>query len=81
MRPIFTSMVDLSDNGGLMQKFLGLPCPGMFMYGVENAHLSYLAHFAANGVTLADIPDCGHWPMYSNPPEMWRRIAAFHAGA
>jgi pimeloyl-ACP methyl ester carboxylesterase len=81
VRPIFTSMVDLSDNGGLMDKFLGLPCPRMFMYGVENAHLSYLAHIKANGATLAAIPDCGHWPMYSNPPEMWRRIAAFHAGA
>ncbi|WP_341487496.1 alpha/beta hydrolase [Pararhizobium sp. A13] len=81
VRPIFTSMVELSDNGGLMRKFLGLPCPRMFMYGAENAHLSYLAHIAANGVTLADIPDCGHWPMYSNPPEMWRRIAAFHAAA
>ncbi|MCJ2876637.1 alpha/beta hydrolase [Rhizobium pusense] len=81
VRPIFTSMVDLSDNGGLMDKFLALPCPTMFMYGVENAHLSYLAQIEAKGVTLAEIPDSNHWPMYSNPPEMWRRIAAFHAQA
>jgi pimeloyl-ACP methyl ester carboxylesterase len=80
VRPIFTSMVDLSDNGGLMDKFLGLPCSKMFMYGVENAHLSYLNHLEANGVTLAGISDSNHWPMYSNPPEMWRRIAALHAG-
>ncbi len=81
VRPIFSSMVDLSDNGDLMTKFLGLPCRKMFMFGADNAHLSYLAHIEANGVELAEIPDCGHWPMYSNPPEMWRRIATLHATA
>ncbi|MGU7770485.1 alpha/beta fold hydrolase [Burkholderia sp. MR1-5-21] len=75
---IFRSMVELSDNGDLMRKFLGLPCPKMFMYGEQNASLSYLADIAANGVQLAGIPECGHFPMYSNPPAMWARIAAFH---
>ena len=70
-------MVDLSDHAGLMERFLGLPCPKMFMYGEQNAHLSYLAHIEDNGVRLAEIPSCGHFPMYSNAPEMWRRIAAF----
>jgi hypothetical protein len=26
---------------------------------------------------LAEIPQCGHFPMYSNPPVMWARIARF----
>ncbi|MBO9447433.1 alpha/beta hydrolase [Ruegeria sp. R14_0] len=77
VRGIFTSMVDLSDNAGLMERFLGLPCPKMFMYGDQNASLSYLPHIAAQGVELAEIPDCGHFPMYANPPEMWRRISQF----
>jgi pimeloyl-ACP methyl ester carboxylesterase len=51
----------------------------MFMYGAQNNTLSYLPHLAANGVELAEIPYCGHFPMYSNAPEMWRRIAAFQA--
>lgn len=78
VRGIFGSMVELSDHARLMDKFLGLPCPRMFMYGEQNGHLSYLAHIQAQGVELACIPGCGHFPMYSNPIEMWRRIADFH---
>jgi pimeloyl-ACP methyl ester carboxylesterase len=77
VRGIFESMVSLSDHGGLMAKFLALPCPRMFMYGEENAALSYLAKLAADGVELAEIPRSGHWPMYANPVAMWDRIAAF----
>lgn len=76
---IFRSMVDLSDNGDLMSRFLGLPFPRMFMYGEQNAMLSYLQHIREQGVILAEIPECGHFPMYSNPVQMWQAIAAFHA--
>ncbi len=75
---IFRSMVDLSDNGDLMTKFLGLPFPRMFMFGEQNASLSYLKHIQEQGVELAEIPACGHFPMYSNPVSMWDAIAAFH---
>ena len=75
VRPIFTSMVDYSDHGELMAKFLNLPCPKMFMYGEQNATLSYLQYIAQRGVTLAEIPHCGHFPMYSNPVAMWQHIA------
>ncbi|EJM71091.1 alpha/beta fold hydrolase [Pseudomonas sp. GM55] len=77
VRGIFQSMVDLSDNADLMSKFLGLKCPRMFMYGEQNASLSYLSHIEAQGVHLAPIPACGHFPMYSNPIAMWNRIADF----
>ncbi|WP_340523563.1 alpha/beta hydrolase [Cupriavidus necator] len=76
---IFESMVALSDHGDLMTKFLGLPCPRMFMYGEQNASLSYLGLLQRNGVELAEIPRCGHFPMYSNPPVMWERISGFLA--
>lgn len=78
---IFRSMVDLSDHGDLMNKFLGLPCPKMFMYGEQNAHLSYLAHIERHGVRLAEIEQCGHFPMYSNPVRMWGELASFIAQA
>ncbi|MBB6593386.1 alpha/beta hydrolase [Ralstonia solanacearum] len=81
VRGIFESMVALSDNGDLMTRFLGLPCPKLFMYGEQNASLSYLRHIRAHGVELAEIPACGHFPMYSNPVLMWERIAGFQAGA
>lgn len=74
---IFSSMVYLSDHGDLMDKFLGLPCPKMFMYGEQNRNLSYLNNIQSKGVRLAEISECGHFPMYSNPPMMWREIADF----
>lgn len=78
---IFTSMVHLSDHGDLMGKFLSLPFPRMFMYGEQNSYLTYLPLLAKSGVELAEISDCGHFPMYSNPVEMWRRIDAFVTSA
>jgi len=74
---IFSSMVSLSDHGELMDKFLRLPCPKMFMYGEQNRSLSYLDHIQSKGVKLSEIPECGHFPMYANPPVMWREIAEF----
>jgi pimeloyl-ACP methyl ester carboxylesterase len=80
VRPIFRSMVDLSDNGDLMARFLGLPFTRMFMYGNENRSLSYLGYFRENGIPLVEIPACGHFPMYSNPPAMWDALARFIVG-
>lgn len=77
VRGIFTSMVELSDHGDLMTKFFGLPCKRMFMFGEQNSHLSYLPRLEAAGITLARISQSGHFPMYSNPVEMWDRIANF----
>ena len=79
VRGIFESMVDLSDHGDLLDRFTALPFPRMFMYGEQNATLSYLPTLEARGVDLAEIPFSGHWPMYSNPVAMWTEIAAFYA--
>ncbi|KAH7060679.1 putative hydrolase or acyltransferase of alpha/beta superfamily [Macrophomina phaseolina] len=67
---IFESVVRLSDEGALMGRFLGLQCPRMFMYGEQNAELSYLGTLEENGVELAEVPFARHWPMYSNAVEM-----------
>ncbi|MFV9657679.1 alpha/beta hydrolase [Pseudomonas sp. KB-10] len=75
VRGIFESMVEQSDHGELMDKFLALPCPRMFMYGEQNTSLSYLAYIQSQGVHLAQIRNCGHFPMYSNPADMWEQIA------
>lgn len=74
---IFSSMVSLSDHGELMDKFVSLPCPKMFMYGEQNREFSYLSYIKSKGVRLSEISECGHFPMYSNPPMMWREIADF----
>lgn len=75
--PIFRSMVELSDHGDLLSKFLALRCPCMFMYGEENASLSYLPTLEKNSVRLAEISHSGHFPMYSNPVQMWCEIGSF----
>jgi pimeloyl-ACP methyl ester carboxylesterase len=77
VRPIFESMVKLSDEEDLLGWFLGLPCPRLFMFGEENRGLSYLEQLQKGGANLAQIPESGHFPMYSNPVEMYRQIAAF----
>ena len=77
VRGIFTSMVELSDHGDLMRRFLSLRCPRMFMYGEQNEALSYLPKLREHGVSAARVGSCGHFPMYSNPVEMWRLISEF----
>lgn len=81
VKAIFKSMVDYSDHADLMGKFLNLPFPKMFMYGEQNASLSYLEYIQTRGVTLAEIPHCGHFPMYSNPVEMWHQIGMHQRSA
>lgn len=75
--PIFRSMVNLSDTGGLMDRFLGLECPRMFVYGDRNSSLSYLGTLLRQGVQLAEIENSGHFPMYSNAGALWARLGAF----
>ncbi|KAF6818042.1 alpha beta hydrolase protein [Colletotrichum musicola] len=76
-RPIFESMVEISDHEDLLGAFEGLACPKMFMFGEQHASLSYLPRIAAAGVELAEIPRSGHFVMYTNPVAMWERIADF----
>jgi pimeloyl-ACP methyl ester carboxylesterase len=75
--PIFQSMVDLSDNAELFEKFTSLPCAKMFIYGDQNRSLSYLGTLQKRGVQLAEIAHSGHWPMYANPPALWARLSQF----
>lgn len=75
--PIFRSMVQLTDHGELLDKFLELPFPRMFMYGDDNRSLSYLECLQNHNVQLAEVQRCGHFPMYANPLSMWNHIGAF----
>jgi pimeloyl-ACP methyl ester carboxylesterase/gamma-glutamylcyclotransferase (GGCT)/AIG2-like uncharacterized protein YtfP len=75
-RPIFESMVQLSDNAPLMDWFIGLPGAKAFVHGDQNAGLSYLPRLRESGVEVVSIPHSGHFPMYANPPAMWAAIAA-----
>ena len=75
--PIFRSMTELSDTGKLLEQFVQLPCPTLFMYGDNSQPLSYLDRLQDHGVRLARIPFSGHFPMYANPIAMWAAIGDF----
>ena len=77
IKPIFKSMVELSDHGDLRDKFLQLSCQKMFVYGEENGSLSYLNFLEENNVKLSEITSSSHFPMYSNPPALWKSISEF----
>jgi pimeloyl-ACP methyl ester carboxylesterase len=80
-QPIFTSMVDLSDNTPLMEILAQLPMPRLFIHGEQNNHLSYLGKLPQIGVGVASIPHSGHFPMYSNPTRLWSELAKFIASS
>lgn len=75
--PIFHSMVELSDNGALLEKIAALPLPVMFVHGSENRSLGYLSTLRFHGIQVAEIPNSGHFPMYANPQVLWSQLAAF----
>ena len=77
VQPVFESMVELSDNGDLLARFIGLPMPRIFMHGQQNAHLSYLPELQRRGVSVVEIEHSGHWPMYFNPPAMRTSLHTF----
>ncbi|MEM7424636.1 MAG: alpha/beta hydrolase [Pseudomonadota bacterium] len=77
VRGVFGSMVELSKNGNLIDRFLGLPCPKMFMYGEQNKCLKYIKGGLLVGARVVEIEECGHFPMYSNAPAMWEKLADF----
>ncbi|MBP1318286.1 alpha/beta hydrolase [Herbaspirillum sp. 1130] len=75
IRGIFSSMVELSDRGDLLRKFIDLKCKKMFMYGEQYRTLSYLKLLQNEELELLEIPHCGHFPMYSAPQTMWMAIS------
>ena len=76
---VFESMVDISDNGDLLEKYLQMPFPRVFMHGEQN-QLSYLPTLRGRGVQVAEIQFSGHWPMYSNAVAMWTTLARCTSG-
>jgi pimeloyl-ACP methyl ester carboxylesterase len=83
VRPTLTSMVSTTDNATprLLDQFLAIPCPKMYMYGTQFSSLSYLSRLEhEQGVELAMIPYAGHFIMYTNPVAMWDRIYGFIKG-
>jgi len=68
------SLVHYSDSGKLLEWFIQLTIPKIFMYGSENSHLSYIPVLRQQGVSVVEIKDSGHFPCYDNPEEYWGQV-------
>lgn len=69
--------VRLSDSGRLLDGFLGLSLPRLFLYGEANRGLSYLPQLRASSVEVAEIPGSAHFLFYDNPVDTFNAIGRF----
>jgi len=73
-------MAEYSIKGNLIERFIALPLPKLFVYGSENSNLAYLPKLRAAGISVIEIPNSNHWPVWDNPAECYKVIANFVAG-
>jgi pimeloyl-ACP methyl ester carboxylesterase len=70
-------IVEYSDHGNLLERFLRLPVPGCFLYGSENGHLSYLPRLRESECTVIEIPNADHFLFYDEPNYYAAALASF----
>jgi pimeloyl-ACP methyl ester carboxylesterase len=66
-----------SDSGRLIEEFLALSIPRLFLYGDANKTLSYLPRLRASAVQVREIPSSAHFLFYDNPVETFKAIGEF----
>jgi pimeloyl-ACP methyl ester carboxylesterase len=74
------SVVDYSDHFPLLEEFLALERPRLYVHGSENAHLSHIPRLLRHGVPVCSVPDSNHFPAASNPGFYYRALARFTDG-
>jgi len=67
------SLVEWSDSGELLRRFLSLPCPRAYFYGERNRRMPVLARLGAVPATM--ISRSGHFPMNDNPDEFYGKLS------
>ena len=70
-----------SDSGRLIEEFLAMPIPRIFVYGEANRGLSYLPRLRGSSVQVREISSSAHFLFYDNPAEVFRAIGDFVNGA
>jgi pimeloyl-ACP methyl ester carboxylesterase len=66
-----------SDSGRLLEEFLQLPIPRLFLYGDANKGLSYLPRLRNSAVQVQEIPTSAHFLFYDNPVATFQAIGEF----
>ena len=72
----FETVVE-SDSGRLLNEFLHLPVPRLFLYGEANRSLSYLPVLRASHVEVREIAASAHFLFYDNPVMTYEEIGKF----
>jgi len=65
-----------SDSGRLIEEFLSLRMPKLFLYGEQNKALSYLPRLRNSDVHVVEIPSAAHFLFYDNPVATFKEIGA-----
>lgn len=71
------SLVEYSDHTDLLERYIALSIPTLFVYGSENRDLSYLPALLQAGCRVSEIPASDHFPGYDNPDAFYGAIAEF----
>ena len=69
------SLVDWSDSGTLLDRFLRLPCRKTYFYGEQNRDHPTVS--ATREVQQVEIEGSGHFMMEDNPEEFYSQLARF----
>lgn len=77
LREYCGSIVHHCESAPLLNFFIDVPCPKMFIYGQENNDLTYLNKLSTSGVDIQEIPGSNHFPFYSNPSHFFNTISKF----
>ncbi len=73
------SLVQWSDSGELLKKFINLDKPKCYIYGEENKEMPLIKKLA--GIKTYMISKGGHGMMYDNPEEFYGKLKEFISSA
>jgi pimeloyl-ACP methyl ester carboxylesterase len=71
------SLVTCCDNGNLLDRFISLKLPKLFIRGSQNRSLPYLPALVNSGCPVREVPGSGHFPAYDNPRDYYAIISDF----
>ena len=69
--------VKYSATGELLDTFLNLNIPKIFLHGDKNNQLSYIPKLKSEGITVKEIPNSDHFLFYDNPSILYKNISEF----
>lgn len=71
------SLVDYSDGVPLLEKYIVLPMPTLYIHGSDNADLPQIPMLKKAGKAIVSISDSDHFPTMTNPVDFYKAVAGF----